>query len=93
VGIASFTGGVNFVSDFLIRFKGTMVAGRGTFVDLTSTLTMPLLARDRCNGTVDMGRSRLAFPIDAKPFEADRAVVRLMERTIMMKLYLELQHG
>jgi hypothetical protein len=66
--------GVNVSLFCLDFFAGTIVAGRGTLVDLTSTLTMPLFARARCNGTVDMERSK----------EAICGVKRLNDRTIMV---------
>lgn len=72
------------VSIFLDFLTGTIVAGRGTLVDLTSTLTMPLFARERCNGTVDMERSWLAFSMEKMPEEAVRGVKRLSDRTIMV---------
>ena len=81
---ASSMKGVNF-SFF---FRGTMVAGRGTLVDFTRTLTIPLFARDRWRGTVDMERSRLPFPMEATtPFEVVvRIVHRFSDRAIMVRV-------
>lgn len=74
--------------NFSFFFRGTMVAGRGTLVDFTRTLTIPLFARDRWRGTVDMERSRLPFPMEATtPFEVVvRIVHRFSDRAIMVRV-------
>ena len=67
--------------------------GRGTFVDLTRTLTIPLLLRDRCSGTVDMDRSQLpmlatfndVLPLVVARDAKQHFVQRCEDRTIILK--------
>jgi hypothetical protein len=67
------------VVSFFFLDSITINEGRGTLVDLTSTLTMPLLARDRCNGTVDMEQFSMETSDDV------RDVHRWKDRGIMMR--------